>query len=73
MLGGASVPYGKLWRPGAHTAAVRAQELGRARAKAETLGSPIETFTIRADPAGADARMLVLEWERTRVRIPLSP
>jgi hypothetical protein len=37
--------------------------------KTESLSSPIETFTIRAEPTGKDAT-LALEWEKTRVRIP---
>ena len=34
--------------------------------------SPIETFTIRSEGAGSGAT-LVLEWEKTRVRIPVKP
>jgi hypothetical protein len=123
MLGGAAVPYGKLWRTGAneptiffapvpltlagikvppgayslysvpnageweiivnrsikqwgeesnYTAAVKAQEVGRARVKSESVSNPVETFTIRSEPAGKGAA-LVLEWEKTRVRIPVQP
>jgi hypothetical protein len=49
---------------------VKAQELGRAKVKTETVKSPVETFTIRAEPDGSDAK-LVLEWEKTRVKIPV--
>ena len=121
MLGGAGVPYGKLWRTGAneptifytptalrvagievkpgvyslytvpaaqqwevivnrsisqwgkenqYTDAIKAQEVGRAKVKSESLSKPIETFTIRAEPGGKDA-VLLLEWEKTRVRIPV--
>lgn len=51
---------------------VRAQEVGRATVRAARTDAPIETFTIRPERAdrGAD---LVLEWERTRVRIPVRP
>jgi hypothetical protein len=52
-----------------YTDAVKAQEVGRAKVKAESVSKPIETFTIRAEPAGAQAS-LVLEWEKARVRIP---
>jgi DUF2911 family protein len=52
-----------------YTKAVQAQEVGRAKVKSESLASPIEMFTIRADPDGKDAR-LVLEWEKTKVQIP---
>jgi DUF2911 family protein len=122
MLGGASVPYGKLWRTGAneptiffapiplrvaglkiepgvyslytvpgaqewevivnrsisqwgeesnYTDKVKAQEVGRAKVKTEKIAAPVETFTIRAEPGGDKAASLILEWERTRVRIPV--
>jgi hypothetical protein len=54
-----------------YTDAVKAQELGRTKVKSEKLGAPVEMFTIRAEPAGSDAKALVLEWEKTRVRIPV--
>ena len=54
-----------------YTDAIKAQELGRAKVKSEQLATPLETFTIRAEPAGSDAKALVLEWEKTRVRIPI--
>jgi Protein of unknown function (DUF2911) len=53
-----------------YTDEVKAQEVGRSKVKTETLKTPIETFTIRAEPAGANAS-LVLEWEKTRVSIPV--
>jgi Protein of unknown function (DUF2911) len=121
MLGGADVPYGKLWRTGAneptifytpvalrvagisvqpgvyslytvpgaqqwevivnrsisqwgkenqYTDAIKAQEVGRAKVKPEPLSKPMETFTIRAEPDGKNVALL-LEWEKTRVRIPV--
>jgi hypothetical protein len=54
-----------------YNAAVRAQEVGRATAAAERIEAPVETFTIRAEPAGDRAAELLLEWENTRVRIPI--
>lgn len=54
-----------------YTAQVQAQEVGRAKLKRESIGAPIETFTIRAEPVSAGAVNLVLEWEKTRIRIPL--
>jgi hypothetical protein len=54
---------------GNYTAQVKAQELSRAKVKSESVTSPIETFTIRAEPDGNNAN-LVLEWEKTRVKIP---
>jgi hypothetical protein len=122
MLGGKSIPFGKLWRTGAneptifyapvplrvagvkvppgayslytvpgprewevivnrstsqwgeesrYTDEVKAQELGRAKVKSEALTTPVETFTIKAEPAGSKAAALLLEWEKTRLRIPV--
>jgi hypothetical protein len=48
---------------------VRAQELGRATARVEPVAEPIETFTIRAEPRADGSADLILEWERTRVRV----
>jgi hypothetical protein len=123
MLGGAAVPYGKLWRTGAneptiffnpvaitiagirvppgkyslysvpgekeweiivnrstsqwgeehnYTDKVKAQEVGRGKVAAESMGTAVETFTIKADPAAGETKALVLEWEKTRVRIPVA-
>ena len=123
MIGGAAVPYGRLWRTGAneptifftpvaltlagiavppgmyslytvpsateweiivnrstkqwgeesnYTPEVKKLEVGRAKVKSETVKSPIETFTIRSEGAGSGAT-LVLEWEKTRVKLPVKP
>lgn len=56
---------------GSYTDAVREQELGRATVPAERLDQHVEQFTIRGEPTAAGADIL-LEWERTRVRIPVS-
>ena len=55
-----------------YTDEVKAQEVGRGRATVEALTAPVERFTIRADPARGPATALLLEWERSRVRIPLA-
>jgi hypothetical protein len=52
-----------------YTDQVKAQELGRAKVKSEPVSAPVETFTIRAEPDGNNAN-LVLEWEKARVKIP---
>jgi Protein of unknown function (DUF2911) len=52
-----------------YTDKVKAQELGRAKVKSESVSTPVETFTIRAEPEGPNANV-VLEWEKTRVKIP---
>jgi hypothetical protein len=123
MLGGTSIPYGKLWRTGAneptiffapvplkvagirvepgvyslytvpgksewevivnrataqwghedqYTAEVKAKEVGRAKVKTETVNKPLDTFTIRAEPADNKAASLVLEWEKSRIKIPVA-
>jgi hypothetical protein len=54
-----------------YTEAVKRQEVGRGKAPAERLQAPVETFTIRAEQTGG-AQTLLLEWENTRVRIPVS-
>ena len=56
---------------GQYSAQVRGQEVGRATVTAERTTSPVETFTIRAEPSGANAASLVMEWENTRVRVPI--
>jgi hypothetical protein len=45
-------------------------EVGRAEVPAESQDTPVEQFTIRAEPDASGA-ILILEWERTRVRIPI--
>ena len=55
---------------GRYTDQVRAQEVGRGMAPATRTDAPIETFTIRSEPAAGGAS-LILEWENTRVAIPV--
>jgi hypothetical protein len=55
-----------------YTAEVQKQELGRAKVKPESISAPVERFTIRAEPATGETQAMVLEWEKTRVRIPVS-
>ena len=55
----------------AYTDEVKQQEVGRGKAPAERIASPVETFTIRPEPATGAAQALVLEWENTRVRVPI--
>jgi hypothetical protein len=54
-----------------YTDAVKKQEVGRGKVAAESLPDPVEIFTIRAEPAGGKGQAVVLEWEKTRVRIPV--
>jgi hypothetical protein len=52
--------------------AVRAQEVGRAALPVESLASPVETLTVRADPARGSASFRV-EWEHTGITLPVTP
>ncbi len=54
-----------------YTSQVQAQEVGRFRVPAEATEQHVETFTIRAEPL-QNTRNLVLEWESTRVHIPIA-
>ncbi len=121
MIGGAAVPFGRLWRTGAneptmiHTPValnvagimlepgsyslytvpgeatweiivnrsvsqwghesrysdeVKAQEVGRGSASSSRTEEHVETLTIRSEPSN-DAVNVLLEWEYTRVTIPV--
>lgn len=56
-----------------YTDAVRAQEVGRAVARTEPIDHPVELFTIRSEGGKAGATRLLLEWQNTRVVIPIRP
>jgi hypothetical protein len=56
--------------PSSYTEEVRAQELGRAPIATERMDQAVEQFTIRGEPVAGGADLL-LEWERTRARIPV--
>jgi hypothetical protein len=51
--------------------AARAAEIGRFRVPVEVLDLPVETLTVRTVPASSSAVDLLLEWQTTRVRLPL--
>ncbi len=55
-----------------YTAEVQAQEVGRVTAKSGQTEDHVETFTIRSTPTAEGNALLILEWERTRVEIPVS-
>ena len=50
---------------------IQAQEVGRGQVPSERLDDQVETFVIRTEQGGTDTVNMVLEWERTRVRIPV--
>lgn len=55
----------------AYTKEVEAQEVGRGTAPVQKLGTPVETFTITPHPATGEVQHLYLDWEGTRVVIPI--
>jgi len=50
---------------------VRAGDVGAGTATTESLGAPVETLTLKFAPAAGNATELMVEWENTRVRIPI--
>jgi Protein of unknown function (DUF2911) len=55
---------------GSYNDAIKKQEVGRAKVKAYKLENHIEQLTIRPETKGGWS-MLILEWEKTKVAIPL--
>ncbi len=64
--------YSQWGQEGTYTDEVRAQEVGRGKASSERTQSHVETFTIRAEDSSDGTVHLILEWERIRVRFPIS-
>ncbi len=54
-----------------YTPEVQAREVGRGRVKPEVLTAPVETFTVSMDPPAGNKSSIVLEWQKTRVTIPI--
>ena len=50
---------------------VRAGDVGAGTVTTESLGTAVETLMLKFTPAAGNATELVVEWERTRVRIPI--
>lgn len=50
-------------------AGVRAHDIGAVTVPSERTDAPVETLTMRLEPAGEGALALVTEWETTRVRV----
>jgi hypothetical protein len=55
-----------------YTDSVRAMEVGRGRVPVQRLETPVEQFTIRAEPSQGGDWNLILEWQNTRVAIPVN-
>ena len=54
------------------SASVEAQEIGRATIPSDSSDTYVETFTIRSEEAADGKVVLVLEWESTKVQIPIT-
>jgi len=66
-------PAHEQWgRENTYTAEVQARELGRAAVPVETLKQPIEQFTIRAEAEPEGGAHLILEWQNSRIRVPIT-
>jgi len=50
---------------------VRAADVGTGTVSTESLGAPVETLTLQFAPPAGNATELIVEWEKTRVRIPI--
>ena len=55
-----------------YTEQVKAQEVGHGMAAPSSLATPVETLTFRTEPGADGAVNLLLEWEKTRVTIPVA-
>ena len=64
--------YSQWGRENYYTDEVRGQEVGRGTVSSERTDSHIETFTIRAEDLPDGNVQVILEWEQTRVRVPVS-
>jgi hypothetical protein len=56
-----------------YTAEVKAQEVGHGMAESSSLASPVETLVFRTEAGAGGGVNLLLEWEKTRVTIPIAP
>ena len=65
---GGLVPFDQPWRLGANEATSIQIPFA---AEMESLGAPVETLTLKFAPVAGNTTELVLEWEKTRVRIPI--
>jgi len=50
---------------------VRQADVGTGTVSTESLGAPVETLTLQFAPPAGNATELIVEWEKTRVRIPI--
>jgi Protein of unknown function (DUF2911) len=64
--------YSQWGMEGLYTDEIRAQEVGRGTAPVESTDGHVEMFTIRGEESEGGSARLLLEWEGTRVPIPVS-
>jgi hypothetical protein len=50
--------------------AVRAEEVGHSTVPISALATPVETLTVRGEPAG-DSLLVMIDWETTRATLPI--
>ncbi|MGH7606819.1 MAG: DUF2911 domain-containing protein [Gemmatimonadales bacterium] len=50
---------------------VRGQDVGSGTARVETVTEPAEMLTLSFGPVSQNATDLIIEWERTRIRVPV--
>ncbi len=55
-----------------YTEAVKAQEVGHGFAPASATSAPVEKFTIHSEPGANGAVNVILEWEKTKVTVPVT-
>jgi hypothetical protein len=56
-----------------YTEQVKAQEVGHGFASASAIAAPVETLAFKTEPGSGGTVNLLLEWEKTRVTIPVAP
>lgn len=55
-----------------YTEQVKAQEVGHGFASASAITTPVETLAFKTEPGSGGTVNLLLEWEKTRVTIPVA-
>lgn len=50
---------------------VRAEDVGRGEVPVESTMEVVDLLTIRLEPRSRSAAEMVVEWDRTRVRVPI--
>jgi len=56
-----------------YTDEVKAQEVGHGTVQSSAIPNPVETLTFHTEAGSGGAVNLILEWEKTRVTVPVTP